>query len=145
MLVLVGCSPAPTGGGTAGGGSSGQTDGNETSTDSDDGQNDVDLEAFGELPATFPIDDVPLIDAPVHLAIDLGTGWSVQLAVDDFQSSFTDAADKLKAAGYEAVAEQLSADGGVGVFRNDAYQVQLTAGDSPDVGNAVSYVVIIRE
>lgn len=154
-MVLTGCSIAPsggaTGGGTGGAGQSGQAGGGETSTDSttettDDSASpgDVDLDGLGELPANFPRDEVPIIDNPVEIGVDLGTGWSVLMKVDDFEAAFADATTRLKGAGFEAVVEQISDAGGVGVFQNEKYQVQLSASNSTDNGPVLTYVVVLR-
>lgn len=158
-VAMTGCSIAPTGGatggGTGGGGQSGQTDGGETSGDSTDdaggtesgdssSPGDIDLDQFGSLPDTFPRSEVPIIDNPVEMGVDLGTGWSVMMKVDDFAAAFTEASTLLKGAGFEVVAEQLSDVGGVGVFQNEKYQAQISASDSPDNGPVLTYVVIVR-
>lgn len=152
-LLLAGCSISgsgggSTGGGTDGGGTSGQTGGGvesgESTIESTTSPGDIDLGQFEGLPNTFPTDEVPLIDEPVDMGIDLGTGWSVMMTVDDYQAAFEDAASRLSGAGFEVITQTVSDAGGVGVFQNPKYQVQLTASDSPDNGPNLTYVVILR-
>lgn len=162
-LLLSGCfAPPPLlGGGTDGTGSSGgsdsssfdgsstdpgSTDGGATdgsSTDSGSTDNgDVGVQ-FDGLPATFP-SDVPLISGEVVFGIDVGTGWSVMVSVDDLQADFIDAADRLKAAGYESLLETLAPQGSFGAFENDRYQVQVTSLVSEEHGLVVNYLVVRR-
>lgn len=140
-LMLTGCffsPPSIVGGGTGGSGESGQSDGSESNTDPG---TDEDLEQFAGKPATFP-PDIPLIDGEVVFGIDVGTGWSVIISIDDVEADFADASQRLKTAGFEALAENTSADGGFGAFENDTYQVQVTTQDSPDYGLVVNYLVV---
>jgi hypothetical protein len=153
-LLLSGCfgAPALLGGGTGGGGSSGgsdsgssdsgSTDDAGSGSDSSDSENDVPVQ-FEGMPATFP-GDIPLISGEVVFGIDVGTGWSVLIAVDDLEADFVDAADRLKAAGYESLLETVAGTGSFGAFENDLYQIQLTTQDSEDYGLVVSYLVVRR-
>jgi hypothetical protein len=152
VLLLSGCSPfgagTATGGGTGGTGQSGGSDPQDESTAQDDptteSPGDVDLGELGGLPETFPSDEIPIINGDVALGVDLGTGWSLLIRVDDTEAAFADASAKLTAAGFETVAEQSAPEGSFGVFENDKYQVQLTATDTPDGGPSVNYVVVIK-
>lgn len=95
------------------------------------------------LPSTFPSSDVPLIDGEIRFAIDLGTGWSVVVAADDFTLGFADASTRLTAAGFTAEIEQSSPEGALGVYTSDKYQINVNAGATADFGNAVSYTVVL--
>ena len=91
--MLVGCSgPTPTPGGETGGNGAATSgpapaDGGETG---------------GEvtLPATFPTGDVPLIEGDIVYAQDLGTGWVVYVARDDFTAGYEEAKGLLADAGF---------------------------------------------
>lgn len=150
-LLLSGCFGVPSllGGGTGGGGSSGGSDsGSSDSGSTDDagsgssGDNDVPVQ-FEGMPATFP-GDIPLISGEVVFGIDVGTGWSVLIAVDDLEADFIDAADRLKTAGYESLLETLAPQGSFGAYENDLYQIQVTSQDSEDYGLVVNYLVVRR-
>jgi hypothetical protein len=143
-LLLTGCSaPAPGSGsgGTGGSGQSGQSDGTEDTTTS---PGDVDLGDFEGLPETFPTNEIPIVAGDIPIGVDLGTGWSLIVEVDDTEAAYTEAAQKLKNAGFEAIAEQSSPEGSFGAFQNDKYQVQVTSTDSPDYGPSVNYVVVVN-
>lgn len=140
--LLAGCffgGPSTTGGGgTGGGGQSGGTTADETTSP----PGDVDLEDFVGLPSGFPASEIPLVEGDIPIGVDLGTGWSVVVKVADFSAAFAEASDKLKSAGFEAQAENITADGSIGVYINDKYQVNLTAGENPDYGPSLNYVVV---
>jgi hypothetical protein len=93
------------------------------------------------MPATFP-NDIPLISGDVVFGIDVGTGWSILIAVDDMEADFLDAADRLKGAGYESLLETVAPEGSFGAFENDVYQIQISSQDSPDYGLVVNYLVV---
>ncbi|MCU1440215.1 MAG: hypothetical protein JWP85_1212 [Rhodoglobus sp.] len=144
VVLLSGCSfgsDTATGGGTGGTGQSGGSDAEDSTTEI---PGDVDLGELEGLPESFPSEEIPIIDGKVELGVDLGTGWSLLIRVDDTEAAFADASAKLKAAGFEAVAEQSAPEGSFGVFENDKYQVQLTATDTPDGGPSANYVVVIK-
>ena len=65
--------------------------------------------------------------------------------VSDTEASFAEASQKLKDAGFEALAEQSGSEGSFGAFQNDKYQVQVTSADSPDYGPSTNYVVVIQD
>ena len=132
-LTLVGCAN-PTSAD-----SSGTAAADGTTSDS---PGDVDLDGFHGVPASFP-SDVPIVDGDVPMGIDLGTGWSVVVSVDDIAKSYAEASGKLSAAGFEVLQDGTTADGSFGVFENDKYQVQVTASNTIDYGPAVSYVVVL--
>ncbi|MBU1586470.1 MAG: hypothetical protein KKH51_00815 [Actinobacteria bacterium] len=140
LLLLAGCS-APAPGGGSGSGDSGSS--NSDSSNSDSGSADDGLDGFEGVPANFP-DDVPIISGDVPAGIDLGTGWSVVVQVDDLDAAFAEASGKLTTAGFEELQSSSSDEGSFGVFQNDKYQVQVTATDTADYGLAVAYVVVLR-
>ncbi|MBX3098369.1 MAG: hypothetical protein KF761_02210 [Salinibacterium sp.] len=135
-FMLAGCA-TPSGGGSDGSGTAG---GGGTSNDS---PNDVNLDALHGVPSTFP-PEVPLVDGDVPLGLDLGTGWSVVVKVDDYAKSYIEASGKLSAAGFALLQESTSGDGSFGVFEDDTFQIQVTASKTNDYGPAVSYVVVLR-
>ncbi|MCU1579139.1 MAG: hypothetical protein JWP19_1343 [Rhodoglobus sp.] len=141
-LVLTGCSilpsaPAATGG-TAG------PSGSQAS-DPTSGPTQIDaVQGFEGMPATFPVSDVPIIAGDIPFGIDLGTGWTVIVKVSDLTAAFTDAGDKLKAAGYTAQVEQAGDSGSFGDYLSDKYQVQVTAQNTQDYGPSVTYVVVLQ-
>jgi len=142
--ILAGCSIAPsspaTGGGTSGGGQSGQSDGGTTTTDPG---SDTSLDDYQGAPANFPT-DVPLIEGDVAFGIDLGTGWTVVIPVGDLAAGYADASTRLTSAGFAAQVDSTSAEGSIGVFTNDRYQINVTASATADYGDAVTYVVVLR-
>ncbi|HWH97963.1 MAG TPA: hypothetical protein VNS80_06310 [Pseudolysinimonas sp.] len=129
-LLLAGC----TSGGTAEHESAAPT---STVDDSGSGQE-------VEIPASFPSDEVPLIDGTPLFAVDLGTGWSVIFARDDFIDGFDEAALLLEGAGFTAVANSESSDGNFGQFTTEKYTVNLTATIAPTYGPSVAYLVALN-
>lgn len=140
-LVLSGCSIFPTapsnGGGSGGSGGSGGT----TSTDPG---TDTGTDQYQGVPTTFPKGDIPLISGDVPFGVDLGTGWTVIVKVSDFTASFTQATDKLKAAGFTSQVESSSADGSFGDYVNDKYEVQVTGSKSDQYGPNLTYLVVLK-
>jgi hypothetical protein len=140
-LVLTGCSifpsPPSAGGGSGGAGGSGGT----TSTDPG---TDTSLDQYKGLPSTFPKGDIPLISGDIPVGIDLGTGWTVIVKVNDTAAAFTEATGKLKAAGFTAQAEQTSDAGSFGDYITNKYEVQVTAQDTSDYGPSVTYLVVLK-
>lgn len=128
-----------TGGGTSGEGQSGQSGDGTTSTDPG---TDTNLDDFQGLPDTFPT-DVPIIDGDVVFGLDLGTGWSVVIPVDDLASAYAEASGKLVGAGFVAKVDTSTPEGSVGVFVSDRYQINVNASKTADYGNSVSYVVVL--
>ncbi len=141
-LLLSGCFGIPsfTGGGTGGSGSSGGSDSGSSDSGSNSSTDDI-PDQFEGMPATFP-NDIPLISGDVVFGIDVGTGWSILIAVDDMEADFLDAADRLKGAGYESLLETVAPEGSFGAFENDVYQIQISSQDSPDYGLVVNYLVV---
>jgi len=140
-LALTGCSIFPTaptaGGGTGGTGGSGGTTSTKPGTD-------VGLQQYQGLPTTFPKGDIPLVAGDIPVGIDLGTGWTVIVKVSDFTAAFTEATDKLKAAGFTSQVESSSADGSFGDYTNDKYEVQVTGAKSDDYGPSLTYLVVLK-
>jgi hypothetical protein len=96
------------------------------------------------LPATFPSDDVPLIEGDLLFAQDLGTGWSVYVARDDFLGGYEEATGLLTGAGFTGGTVNQDDTGAFGNFTSDAYTVNLQAGDFADlgIGPSVGYTVV---
>ncbi|MEP6482730.1 MAG: hypothetical protein ABJA94_12070 [Rhodoglobus sp.] len=142
-LVLTGCSIIPTGARTGGGtGGSGSSGGSGGTTSTDPGT-DTNLDAYQGIPASFP-KDVPVISGDVPVGLDLGTGWTIVVKVSDSTAAWTDAGNKLKAAGFTAQTESSSADASFGDYINDKYEVQITGQKAPNYGPSVSYVVVLK-
>jgi hypothetical protein len=107
-------------------------------------QTDSGLDGRTEIPETYPLDEVPLIDGEVAFAIDLGTGWTVVIEAEDFAAGYGEAATLLEGVGFEAVANDASPQGTFGQFTTETYTVNISATDSPDFGNSVSYTVVLN-
>jgi hypothetical protein len=133
-LLLAGCS---TGEGTAGTPTTDPAPTDQTDTDTG-------LDGATEIPDSYPGDEVPLIDGEVAFAIDLGTGWTVVIVAEDFAAGYGEAADLLDAAGFDEVANDASPTGTFGQFTTETYTVNVSATDSPDFGNSVSYTVVLN-
>lgn len=140
-LVLTGCSMLPSAP-TATGGPE-QSAPQTVAASSNPPQGGA-VQGFEGMPATFPASDVPIIAGDIPFGIDLGTGWTVIVKVSDLASAFTDAGDKLKAAGYTAQVEQAGDSGSFGDYLSAKYQVQVTAQDTKDYGPSVTYVVVLQ-
>jgi hypothetical protein len=132
-----------TSGGSSGGGQSGQSGGDQSGTTTTPPDSDQ-LGELAGLPTDFPTAEIPLVDGPVVLGINLGTGWTVIVSVDDLAAGYRDASQRLESAGYSVLAESESSTGSFGAFENDTYQVQVTASDAPDYGLTVTYIAILR-
>ncbi|MGE3194557.1 MAG: hypothetical protein AB7K08_13945 [Microbacteriaceae bacterium] len=140
LAVLAGCSatpsPAPAGTGGDGAATSGPAPGPSTGSGTDE----------IALPATFPRDEVPLIEGDLVFAQDLGTGWSVYVARDDFLGGYDEAVGLLTDAGFTGGTVNQDATGAFGNFTSDAYTVNLQAGDFTDlgIGPSVGYTVVTQ-
>jgi hypothetical protein len=137
-LALTGCGGAvPSTGGNTG------DNGAATSGPADQGTDGGDT---GELavPDTFPTDQVPLIEGDVVYAQDLGTGWVVYIARDDFNGGYDEAKGLLLDAGFSGDTINQTDDGSVGQFTTNLLTVNLSAGDGTDlgVGPSVGYTVV---
>lgn len=98
-----------------------------------------------ELPDNFPTDDVPLIDGDILVANDLSGGWSVWVASNDVANDFAAATELLVAVGYENTVTNSDGESFFGTFSGEKYQVQVTAGDDPTYGTAVTYTIYPTE
>lgn len=137
VLLLSGCglggSPAPANTGDNGAATSGPAP-------EDDGGTSGEI----TLPATYPSDDVPLIEGDLLFAQDLGTGWSVYVARDDFLGGYEEAKGLLTGAGFTGDTVNQDDTGAFGQFQSDAYTVNLQGGDFADlgIGPSVGYTVV---
>ena len=95
----------------------------------------IDYES-GQLPADFPVDDVPLVSGDILAAISISDGkaWSVTMRVAD-QATAESAAGLLEAVGYVS-------DGFT--WQNDDYLVLVVTQESDDGGWAVQYQVQVQ-
>ncbi|MEO5920966.1 MAG: hypothetical protein ABIQ01_07470 [Pseudolysinimonas sp.] len=139
--VLTGCS-LPGGGGQTG------DNGAATSGPAPDESTGTDDATDGEftIPATFPADEVPLIEGDVAYSQDLGTGWVVYIHRDDFLGGYDEAKGLLTGAGFSGDTVNQDDTQAFGQFTTDKYTVNLTAGDGADlgVGPSVAYTVVVN-
>jgi hypothetical protein len=137
-IALTGCGgpPAPSGGNTGDNGAA--TSGPAPADGGDTGTDEL------SVPATYPQDDVPLIEGDVVFAQDLGTGWTIYIARDDFLGGYEEAKGLLTGAGFSGDTVNSDDTGAFGQFTTDAYTVNLQAGDFADlgVGPSVGYTVV---
>ena len=137
-LALTGCggAPAPSGGNTGDNGAA--TSGPAPADGGDEGT------AEQSIPENFPRDEIPLIEGDVVFAQDLGTGWTIYIARDDFLGGYEEAKALLTGAGFSGDTVNSDATGAFGQFTSDAYTVNLQAGDFADlgVGPSVGYTVV---
>jgi hypothetical protein len=140
-IALTGCggSAAPSGGNTGdnGAATSGPADGG-----GDGGTDAEDLGGETTLPATFPVDDVPLIEGDIAYAIDLGTGWTVYIYRDDFLGGYEEAKGLLLDAGFTGDTIGQDDAGAFGQFTDDGYTVNLQGADDGSFGATVAYTVV---
>ena len=139
-LTLTGCGGpgSPTVGETG-------ENGAATSGPADEGSDAGDgLGGETTVPATYPADDVPLIEGDVAYAQDLGTGWVVYIHRDDFLGGFDEAKGLLTGAGFAGDTVNATDTEAFGQFTSDTYTVNLSAGDGADlgVGPSVGYTVV---
>ena len=139
-LALTGCgapsAPAPANTGDNGAATSGPADPG-TGTDGGAGEGTA-------LPDTYPTDEVPLIEGDVAYSQDLGTGWVVYIARDDFLGGYEEAKGLLLGAGFTGDTVGSDETGAFGQFKNDKYTVNLQGAnaDNTGFGNAVGYTVV---
>ncbi len=135
-LALTGCFGGPAlPGGIGGGGQNPAED--ELVEDIVEGSGDgIDFET-GELPADFPVDDVPLVPGSVETGMSLSDGeaWIVTIRTAD-EATANSAASLLEAAGY-------SNDSVFG-WENEEYLV-IAAPQEIDGGWVVSYQVQVQQ
>jgi hypothetical protein len=137
VLILTGCSaPTSTGGGNTGDNGA-ATSGPAPADGGGTGGEPV-------IPATFPADEVPLIEGDVAYAQDLGTGWVVYIHRDDFLAGYDEAKGLLTGAGFSGDTINQDDTGAVGQFTTATLTVNLSAGDGADlgVGPSVGYTVV---
>lgn len=138
-ILLAGCStPAPSGGTD---GSNGRPDQPAPTTPDLPSGTGV---TEGALPPGFPA-DFPLVDGDVLVGLDLGTGWSVWIESADPAAGFTEAVALLTADGYTELSALTNENGSFGVYSKGTQQVQLSAGDDPTYGDAISYTIFSTE
>jgi len=96
------------------------------------------------LPATFPSDEVPLIEGDIAYSHDLGTGWVVYIHREDFLDGYDEAKDLLTGAGFAGDTINKDDTGAVGQFTSNTLTVNVSAGDGTDlgVGPSVGYTVV---
>ncbi|MGX5681534.1 hypothetical protein [Schumannella luteola] len=148
VLSLTGCALPTIAGGVGGSQGGGQSGGGEqdprptTEPDAPDAPapDTPGIPDMTQLPASFPA-DVPIVEGDVVLAVDMGSGWTVILAVGDTQSAFADASGRLTGAGFTAVVEQSGASGSIGSYTGGEYDVQVTTSDAGADGPTITYVV----
>lgn len=96
-----------------------------------------------EIPATYPRDEVPLVESgDVVFAVDLGTGWTVIFASDDPLADFAAARDELVGAGFTVATEDANDTAAFAQLQSPEYTVNLSAGNDPTYGDALSYTVV---
>jgi len=95
---------------------------------------DIDYEA-GQLPADFPVDEIPLVPGEILVGISMGSddrdAWQVNIVVENEAVAET-ADDLLLEAGFNN-------DSGF-AFENETYLVVVSAADS-DQGYQVAYII----
>ncbi|MEO8529015.1 MAG: hypothetical protein ABI435_08045 [Pseudolysinimonas sp.] len=144
-LLLGGCAAGGTGtvgdlGTPSSSAPSDPTDGSTGSSGTDLG-NDA---GHTEIPATYPRDDVPLIDDDAVFAVDLGTGWSIILPTDDRAGDLAQIDGLLTGKGFAQDFTSTTADGTFTQYSNETYTVQITGSDTTDFGEVVQYVVVLK-
>ncbi|CAN5181309.1 hypothetical protein BH11ACT3_BH11ACT3_02550 [soil metagenome] len=144
VALLAGCS-GPTAQPTEPGGGNGSSSDAPSAAPSGENVDTGDAADSGSyvIPPTFP-KDVPIIEGDVVFSADLGTGWILWLARDDFNAGYDEAKGLLTEAGYAGETAAQADEGSVGQFTTDMYTITLTAGDDPDYGKAVGYTVVLN-
>jgi hypothetical protein len=108
------------------------------------GGGEVDLNSDGGLPDGFP-SEIPLYDGEVVGGLGAGTadggGWTVIIAVDDLEASFTSIDDQLVAAGFESSFSGFTEGTGSGMYSNGTYSVLLAVADDGSGQKTATYVV----
>jgi hypothetical protein len=97
------------------------------------------------LPDDFPTDDVPLVEGELIVANGLSGGWSVWVASNDVANDFAAATELLVAVGFDNTVTNSDGESFFGTFSGEKYQVQVTAGDDPTYGTAVTYTIYPTE
>lgn len=138
ILALTGCFGGPSLPTTPGGGGDDPVD-DELVEDMVEGSGDgIDFES-GQLPADFPVDDVPLVPGEVTsgMSVSDGQAWIVVVTVDD-QATAESAPTLLEQAGYS--------NDSVFAWENEQYLVVIVATQEMDDGRfAVQYQVQVQQ
>lgn len=143
LLLVSGCSLLP-GIPTFGGGDSssdGDSDGGALSDD------EIDENPFldNTVPDGFP-SEVPLPDLEVYLGMGVTEdSWSVIYKSDDLEGDFADIVEMYEGDGWEVLMNNASADGALGVFSKEPYQVQVMGVVEDDTdfdGSGLSFTVV---
>ena len=135
-LALSGCFGGPALPGTGGSGNDSTED--ELVEDIVEGSGDgIDFEA-GELPADFPVDDVPLVPGEVQSGISVSDGqaWIVTVLTDSEETADT-ASTLLEQAGFS--------NDSVFAWENDDYLVVIVGSERAEGGWLVSYQVQVQQ
>jgi hypothetical protein len=116
-------------------------DGDEVTIEGSDGA----MSVGGDLPDGFPVDDIPLVDGEVLIAVGAeGQGYQVTLDVGDTPGEAMVAArDLLVGAGFALDEELVTGSIHSAQLSSDAYAVYLTATEAGD-RTSLLYSVEIR-
>lgn len=138
-LALAGCFGGPSlPGGVPGGGTGGDQTDDELVEDMVEGSGDgIDFES-GQLPADFPVDDVPLVPGDIEsgMSVSDGQAWIVVVAAPD-KATADSAPTLLEQAGYS--------NESVFAWENEEYIVIIVATQEMDDGRfAVQYQVQVQ-
>lgn len=129
------------------------TDQGDVSVSKDGSKIDIESEdgsvkgGSGKLPAGFPADEVPLVDGEILTAIAVdqtgGGGWSISILADGgAEGRHSEAISLLKAAGFEADAEQTVTGTAMTILVADDYRVLL--GSTPQDGQTLMQYTVER-
>jgi hypothetical protein len=140
-FILAACTAPPATGGSGGSdGGSGQSEqvpGAGAGAPNTEGMNPT-------VPPTWPA-EVPLPDGRVINGLDLGTGWSVAIAVDDPDAAYAHTTTGLVANGFTQLSSQTAAEGSFGVYENALYQVQVsTLLNDPEFGTVFHTIIVMK-
>lgn len=151
-LLLAGCSILPFGdddpatggsdgsGGSGGTGQSGPSD--PGSGDEGAGDDDAVVVGPGQLPASWPV-EVHVPDGEVVNAVESPGSWVAEISVADEVAAFAEVGAELKAAGFTAIAETSGANGSIGVYESERYQVQVLANRDAG-GPTLTYAIVAK-
>jgi hypothetical protein len=140
VLLLSGCSLLPRIPVLNDGGSS--SDGNGTGN-GDDVENNPFLDH--DVPDGFPA-EVPLPNLDIYFSLrSTEESWSIIYKANDLESDFNSIVDSFEGAGWEVLMNNAAADGSLGVFKKDPYQVQVMGvadGGNDYDGPILSFTVV---
>lgn len=134
-LLLCGCSLLPQPSDLAGDGGS------------DSGSSEVEDNPLldHDVPDGFP-SDVPLPDLEIYFSLAVTEdSWGITYKADDLEGDFADIVDQYEGDGWEVMMSNVSADGSLGVFSKDPYQVQVIGvadGETDFDGPGFSFTVV---